>query len=216
MKKTALALIAMLGFTCALPTSAQEYMFTYSKLYTQLKNNNKEGHDDVKVGVFFVNPESNQICTIQKAWMEKEKHYEEFVIPPSNELPLPIDNNLRSANPLVFVNTQEGQCDYSLVVMTKDNLEGKVTYRQIEKIIPQMQTMLEDLSGMFSSWFTPEINGVTLEFANTLEGQIQLSNGKVVPIVQGKAQLTLDEIGPGGSMQLPEVTQRVLPFISHQ
>lgn len=216
MRKTTLALLTMLGLTCTLPVSAQEYMFTYSKLYTQVKNNLKEGHDDVKVGVFFVNAETKQLCTIEKAWMEKEEHYEEFVIPASNELPLPIDNNLRSANPLVFVNTQEGQCDYSLVVMTKENLEGKVTYSQVEKIIPQMQTMLEDLSGMFSSWFTPEITGITLEFANMLEGQIQLSNGKVIPIEQGKAQLTLDEIGLDGSMQLPEPTQRVLPFISPQ
>ncbi|MBW3697871.1 DUF2987 domain-containing protein [Vibrio sp. T187] len=217
MKKTTLALLTMLGFTCALPVAAQEYMFTYSKLYTQLKNNAKEGHDDVKVGVFFVNAETKQICTIEKAWMEKEEHYEEFVIPDNNELPLPVDNNLRSANPLVFVQTQaEGQCDYSLVVMTKNNLEGTVTYEQVETLLPQMQAMLEDLSGMFSSWFTPDITGVTLEFANRLNGQIELSNGKVVPIEQGKAQLTLAEIGQGGSMVLPEPTQRVLPYISPQ
>ncbi len=43
MKKTVLALLATLSLGVSLPASAQEYMFTYSKLYTQLKNNTKEG-----------------------------------------------------------------------------------------------------------------------------------------------------------------------------
>lgn len=84
MKKLSLSLLGTAALMLAAPaTQAQEYMFTYSKLYTQLKNNNKEGHDDVKVGVFFVNADTKQLCNIEKAWMEKEEHYEEFVIPAS-------------------------------------------------------------------------------------------------------------------------------------
>lgn len=215
MKKLALSILGSAALMLAAPaTHAQEYMFTYSKLYTQLKNNNKEGHDDVKVGVFFVNADTKQLCSIEKAWMEKEEHYEEFVIPASKELPLPIDKNLKSANPLVFVQTpKDTRCDYSLVVMTKEPLQGNVTYQQLLPLMPQMQTMLEDLGGMFASWFTPEVQGVTMEFANELNSKIVFSDGSEKPIVNGKVQVSLSEIGEGGYMTLPQPTMRVLPYL---
>ncbi|UPR30048.1 DUF2987 domain-containing protein [Vibrio crassostreae] len=216
MKKTALALLASLSLGVSLPASAQEYMFTYSKLYTQLKNNTKEGHDDVKVAVFFVDQQAQQTCHISKAWMEKEEHYEELKVSSANELLLPVDQNLRSANPLIFVQTQEQECAYSLVVMTQEPLVGTVEVAQIENLLPQMQAMLEDVSGMFSGWFTPDIQGLTLEFANKLEGNIELSNGKQLPIKEGRAKFTLEELNGSDSITLPEPTVRVLPYIPAQ
>lgn len=215
MKKLSLSLLGTAALMLAAPaTQAQEYMFTYSKLYTQLKNNNKEGHDDVKVGVFFVNADTKQLCNIEKAWMEKEEHYEEFVIPASKELPLPIDKNLKSANPLVFVQTPiDTRCDYSLVVMTKEPLQGNVSYEQLAPLMPQMQSMLEDLGGMFAGWFTPDVQGVTMEFSNGLDSTISFSNGTEKPIVNGKVQVALSEIGEGETMTLPEPTMRVLPYL---
>ncbi|EMC9922665.1 DUF2987 domain-containing protein [Vibrio parahaemolyticus] len=214
MKKLSLILGSAALLLSSPITHAQEYMFTYSKLYTQLKNNTKEGHDDVKVGVFFVDARTKQLCAIEKAWMEKEEHYEEFVIPASKELPLPIDKNLKSANPLVFVHTpKDSRCDYSLVVMTKEPLQGSVSYEQLKPLMPQMQSMLEDLGGMFAGWFTPEVQGVTMEFANELNGKIVFSNGQEEAIVNGKVQVALSEIGEGGTITLPEPTMRVLPYL---
>ncbi|MDF4604067.1 DUF2987 domain-containing protein, partial [Vibrio parahaemolyticus] len=209
MKKLSLILGSAALLLSSPITHAQEYMFTYSKLYTQLKNNTKEGHDDVKVGVFFVDARTKQLCTIEKAWMEKEEHYEEFVIPASKELPLPIDKNLKSANPLVFVHTpKDSRCDYSLVVMTKKPLQGSVSFEQLKPLMPQMQSMLEDLGGMFAGWFTPEVQGVTMEFANELNGKVVFSNGQEKAIVNGKVQVALSEIGEGGTITLPEPTMR--------
>ncbi|EJG0104074.1 hypothetical protein AKL19_19410 [Vibrio parahaemolyticus O4:K55 str. NY3547] len=214
MKKLSLILGSAALLLSSPITHAQEYIFTYSKLYTQLKNNTKEGHDDVKVGVFFVDARTKQLCAIEKAWMEKEEHYEEFVIPASKELPLPIDKNLKSANPLVFVHTpKDSRCDYSLVVMTKEPLQGSVSYEQLKPLMPQMQSMLEDLGGMFAGWFTPEVQGVTMEFANELNGKIVFSNGQEKAIVNGKVQVALSEIGEGGTITLPEPTMRVLPYL---
>ncbi|ELA9868078.1 DUF2987 domain-containing protein [Vibrio parahaemolyticus] len=214
MKKLSLILGSAALLLSSPITHAQEYMFTYSKLYTQLKNNTKEGHDDVKVGVFFVDARTKQLCAIEKAWMEKEEHYEEFVIPASKELPLPIDKNLKSANPLVFVHTpKDSRCDYSLVVMTKEPLQGSVSYEQLKLLMPQMQSMLEDLGGMFAGWFTPEVQGVTMEFANELNGKIVFSNGQEKAIINGKVQVALSEIGEGGTITLPEPTMRVLPYL---
>ncbi|MGR5068223.1 MULTISPECIES: DUF2987 domain-containing protein [Vibrio] len=215
MKKLSLSLLGSAMLVLVSPaTHAQEYMFTYSKLYTQLKNNNKEGNDDVKVGIFFVDSKTKQLCEIEKAWMEKEEHYEEFVIPATKELPLPVDKNLKSANPLVFVHTsKDTRCDYSLVVMTKEVLQGNVSYEQLTPLIPQMQTLLEDLGGMFANWFTPEVQGVTMEFANKLNDTITFSNGSIKEIVNGKVQVALSEIGEGGYMTLPQPTTRVLPYL---
>lgn len=215
MKKLPLALLtATLATTAAMPSFAQEYMFTYSKLFTHMKQNSKEGHDDVKIGFFFVDAATKQLCPIDKAWMEKEEHYEELNSSDYNELIVPLDNNLRQANPLVFVQTpQDRRCDFSMVVMTKEPFKGEVSYQDVEKLMPQMQAMLEDLGGMFASWFTPDVEGVTMEFADNLNSTIHFSNGGVKKIVDGKVQVSLAEIGQGGYMRLPQETARVLPYL---
>ncbi|EGU18597.1 hypothetical protein SX4_3676 [Vibrio mimicus SX-4] len=193
---------------------AQQYMFTYSKLFSQMKSNTKEDHPDVKMGIFFIDAQSKQNCVIEKAWMEKEEHYEELKTGPSYELLVPLDNNLRQANPLVFVDTpQDKRCDFSMVVMAKKPFEGKVAYQEVEVLLPQMQAMLEQLGGMFASWFTPAVEGVTLEFSPETEGVITFSNGQTVAIVNHKAQVALSQIGPDGWMELPAPTLRVLPYL---
>lgn len=215
MKKVSLAILAAaLTTAAALPVQAQEYMFTYSKLFSHMKQNAKEGHDDVKVGFFFLNADTKQLCNIEKAWMEKEEHYEELTISPYNEVIVPLDNNLKSANPLVFVHTpMDMRCDFSMVVMTKEPMSGEVSYDQVKVLLPQMQAILEQLGGMFASWFTPDVEGVTLEFPNNLNSNVTFSNGTSKPIVNGKVQIALEEIGEGGSMTLPEPTARVLPYL---
>ncbi|MGD8111787.1 DUF2987 domain-containing protein [Vibrio sp. TRT 17S01] len=214
MKKVTLALLLTSMLGAIAPVSAQEYMFTYSKLFTQMKANSKEGHDDIKIGFFFTDAKTKQLCDIEKAWMEKEEHYEELSISPAKELLVPLDSNLRQANPLVFVQTpKDKRCDFSMVVMTKVPFDGKVTYEEVEKLMPQMQTILEDLGGMFSSWFTPDVEGVTLEFANQLNSYIDLSGGQQIEIRDGKAQVALKDIGKGGFMTLPQATIRVLPYL---
>ncbi|WP_413284430.1 DUF2987 domain-containing protein [Vibrio sp. MA40-2] len=193
---------------------AQEYMFTYSKLYSQLKNNAKEGHEDVKVGFFFVNADDKSLCNIEKVWMEKQGKYEE--LPPVNgkEVVVPLDSNLKSANPLVFVRTpMDMRCDFSMVVMTKQPLSDKVHYQDIEKLLPQMQSMLEDLGGMFASWFTPDVEGLTLEFPESTSGTVGFSNGLSVDIVEHKARIRLADLKPGEYIELPATTSRVLPWL---
>ncbi|MCK6264999.1 DUF2987 domain-containing protein [Vibrio sp. ZSDE26] len=214
MKKLSSLLIATTVLLTSLPSTAQEYRFTYSKLYTQMKNNLNEGHDDVKVGFFFVNAQTRELCNIEKAWMEKEEHYEELQVASNNELIVPLDSHLRNANPLVYVHTPKSlQCDFSMVVLTKEPLKGEVHYEKISQYLPQMKAMLDDLGGMFSSWFSPDVEGVTLEFANSLNGNIELSQGGLIPIKNGLATVLLAEIGEGESMTLPQETTRVLPYI---
>ncbi|RJX72786.1 DUF2987 domain-containing protein [Vibrio sinensis] len=214
MKKTFAFLSAALISAASLPIQAQEYMFTYSKLYSQMKKNADEGHDDVKVGFFFLNANTKQLCNIEKAWMEKEEHYEKLDVSPYKELLVPLDSHLKQANPLVFVQTpMDERCDFSMVVMSKKPFKGEVTYDEVSVLLPQMQVILEDLGGSFASWFTPDVEGVTLEFPEQLNDTVSFSNGTEKKIVNGKVQITLDEIGVDGTMRLPAETSRVLPYL---
>ena len=213
--KTIATFLCAIGLTVFTPTLvAQEYMFTYSKLHSQLKNNAKEGHEDVKIGFFFTNADTKTLCNIEKAWMEKQAKYEELTPVNGKELLVPLDSNLKSANPLVFVRTpMDMRCDFSMVVMTKEPFSNKVYYKDIEKLLPQMQSMLEDLGGMFASWFTPDVEGVTLEFTEQSTGKVTFSNGLSVDIVKGKARISLADLKPGDYIELPEPTTRVLPWL---
>ncbi|OEF30196.1 DUF2987 domain-containing protein [Vibrio rumoiensis] len=214
MRKATLTACALMASLLSVSANAEQYRFNYSKLYTQMKNNLEEGHPDVKVAFFFQENQSSNICHIEKAWMEKEEHYEEFSIPSSQELIVPIDSNLRKAAPLVYVDTEKGKlCDFSMVVMTKEPLQGKVSYDQIEALIPQMSKMLNDLGGMFSSWFAPDVIGLTLEFNDIQHGSISVSDGSIINIENGKAVVKLADLKKGNTLTLPQATFRVLPLL---
>ncbi|WP_416376227.1 DUF2987 domain-containing protein [Vibrio algivorus] len=210
-----IGLVAMLcASVLSLPAYAQQYRFNYSKLYTQMKNNLEEGHPDVKVAFFFQEHKTSRLCKIDKAWMEKDKHYEEFVIPPSQELIVPLDDNLRQVGPLVYVNAEQGKtCDFSMVVMTKQPLSGEVSYQDIEQLLPQMSKMLDDLGGMFSSWFAPKVIGLTFEFDGVKQSAIQTSKGNTFSIDNGKAKVNLADLSKNESLLLPQATFRVLPLL---
>lgn len=191
----------------------QDYRFTYSKLYTQLKHNAEEGHDSAKVGVFFVSAENGLPCELDKAWMEKEEKYEVLKVAANGELQLPIDSHLRQANPLVFIEIdQEVQCDFSMVVMSKSALSGRVDYLQLITLQSDMQKLLGDLGGMFARWFTPDVEGVTLEFAES-QGKITLSSGQTLPIENHRVSVDIRKLAKGDSIELPYETLRVMPYI---
>ncbi|MFV0575472.1 MAG: DUF2987 domain-containing protein [Vibrio sp.] len=196
--------------------TGQQYEFSYSKLYTQLKNNLSEGHPDIRVGFFFQERDTKETCQIVKAWMSKDKHYEEFDIPATQELVVPLDNNLRQVGPTVYASLEHGKsCDFAMVVMTKEPLSGTVTYQQIQSLLPQMSKMYRDLGGMFSRWFAPDVIGLTLEFSNLEKGEIQVSDGRTIHIQNNRAQLSLSDLQVGDTITLPASTFRVLPLLAH-
>lgn len=206
--------IATLSLLASFSSWGQQYVFTYSKLYSQLKPNLLAENSDVKVAFFFVDHDSGKLCTPVKAWMENQKHSEQLKISAGKELIVPLDSNLKEANPLVFVDTPKGKnCDFSTTIMAKQQLSGTVTYSQLQIIVKQMQSVLNELGGMFSSWFTPDVEGVTLEFADKSPTDIEFSNGLVKPVVNGKVHILLSDIGKGRSIIIPEQTSRVLPYI---
>lgn len=52
MKSKSYLILAPLFLSLSAPALAQQYMFTYSKLFSQMKSNTKEDHPDVKNGDF--------------------------------------------------------------------------------------------------------------------------------------------------------------------
>lgn len=198
----------------ALPVKAEQYRFTYSKLYYQLKVNQKEGHDNVRMALFFNDSQTGKACHITKAWMEKEEHYEEFTIPSSQELPLPIDNNLKSANPLVYIQTEEGkQCDISMEVLANKPLTGSVSFDELTLLTTQMNAMLSDIGGMFSKYFMPDVEGVRFVFSDAVTSEIKASNGVIIPIENGKATVDLREFSKETSFELPATPLKVTPWL---
>lgn len=191
----------------------QEYRFTYSKLFSQLKHNLNHEQSLVRLGVFFVDTSTGFPCDIDKAWMENPKHYAPLSVSPSGELNLPLDSNLRQANPLVYVHLEQPvQCDFSMVVVSREPLFEEVSHQQLVLIRDDMQSMQASLGGMFARWFTPNIEGVTLEFSQP-QGVITLDNGQQLPVQNHRASIDLRELDASTKLSLPAETLRVMPFI---
>ncbi|RYU68672.1 DUF2987 domain-containing protein [Aliivibrio finisterrensis] len=199
----------------ALPVKAEQYRFTYLKLYYQLKVNQKEGHDDVRMALFFNDSQTGKACQITKAWMEKEEHYEEFTIPSNQELTLPIDDNLKSANPLVYIQTEEGkQCDISMEVLANQRFDGSVSIKELKELAIQMDAMLADIGGMFSSYFMPDVEGITFVFSDTVTEAVKLSNGKDLSLKNGRATVSLEKYADDVHILLPAEPLKVTPWLA--
>ncbi|OOE92817.1 hypothetical protein BZG78_10575 [Salinivibrio sp. MA351] len=212
MKKviSVLALLGMISF----PASAETYRFSYSKLFTQLKHNTEEGHPDIGVAYFMVSADSGQVCPISRAWMRKKEHYEEFTIPASQALPLPLDNQLRKVNPDVFVETPSTlNCDISFQVLVDKPVGKTLTSQQVRDWLPQMDTMMENLGGMFASWFMPKTQGVVIHFSPSATGKITSSEGQDYTIDDHQAIIDASGLGQEVKLTLPEAPIKVSPWL---
>lgn len=206
--------IAPLCMLLCFQAQATEYRFSYSELYSKLKYSLKEEYTAVGTGVYFINPTTQLPCSIEKSWMEKEAHYETISFPPSGKLPLPLDGNLKSANPLVYVHTDSTtQCDYSVALVANEPYALDIHSDYLEVVIPEFQLLLEDISGMFSRWFAPTISGITLEFIELETGEVTLSNNQTLPITGHRAHITLADLKDGVVATLPTSPSRIMPYI---
>ena len=174
--------------------AAQNIEMRYSTLYGKLKQNVKEGHDDVKIALFLLNQQDGSVCQIHKGSMRKDKHFEELVIPDNDELTVPIDSNLRQANPDVTFVIDDGiTCDVSMQVIAKNEYGTSLEQSEVAKLVPQMNQILSDLGGMFSGWFMPDVEGVVVHFDNGDTKVIELSSlavGETVSFSQPAVKVT--------------------------
>ncbi|ELR63577.1 Hypothetical protein C942_03593 [Photobacterium marinum] len=199
---------------CAQDVNAQNIQMRYSTLYGKLKQNVKQGHDDVRIAFYLLNQKDGEVCTVHKGWMQKEEHYEELVIPADDELAVPIDSNLRQANPDVTFVIDDGiTCDVSMQVIANKQYGQSVSQSDVASLVPQMDNLLSDLGGMFSSWFMPEVGGVVVHFADGVTKPLQISSGKAINVENRKAIIKLVELSQGDVVTFPAEALKVTPWI---
>jgi len=193
---------------------AQNIEMRYSNLFSKLKHNIAESHPDVSIALYLINQKTGETCTVHKGWMQKEEHYEELVIPTDNALTIPLDNHLRQANPDVTFVIDDGiTCDVSMQVIANSSFGKTIMKADLESLLPQMDTLLNDLGGMFSSWFMPEVSGVVMHFATEQTGMITVSNDTIIPIEKGKAIVNVKQLPENTVLTLPSPAIRITPWL---
>jgi hypothetical protein len=204
------------ALTAPAPASAGEhmYMFHYSNFYSQLKHNTEDGHPDVRVGLFFIEQSSKSPCHIAEARLEYKTHQEQLDIYASGEVTVPIDSNLRKVNPMLYIKSISDQpCDISMRVLTKQPLQGEVSFAKLDDISQQMQTLLTDLSGSIGKWFTPKVSGVKLDFTEYENGILTTANGEEIQVNNFQASIDVSQFKTSDRITLPEATKHVTPMI---
>ncbi len=143
----------------------------------------------------------------------KKEHFEAFSIPVSQELPLPIDNHLRKVNPDVFVDVDEsaGTCNMTYQVMSA-SIPDELSADYLGILLPQMQTMMSDLGGMFASWFMPDVKGVVLHFS---EENLNLTSnsGTEFSVKAGKVIIDASQLAKGETIRFETKPLKITPWI---
>lgn len=189
-----------------------DYRFSYSQLYSQLKYSQDADFPKLTMGLYFVAPTSGERCEIQDAWMEKEAHFERLSANADRSLALPIDSNLKKANPLVYIKLVQGDsCNISMVARAKENL-NQVSLQQMKPIVNQMQGLYQKLVGSFGD--APNVIGLTFEFKQPLTQTIETTQGQRLTIDNGRLQVPLSSLAENEIVHLPSQSVRILPYIA--
>ncbi|WP_318443081.1 DUF2987 domain-containing protein [Photobacterium leiognathi] len=214
LKKGLIFAVSCLSFLSSANVQAQDVNMRYSALYGKLKNNLKEGHDDVKIRLYLVD-KAGQTCHVHKASMRKDEHYEELTIPADYALSIPLDSNLRQANPDVTFIIDDGiTCDVSMQILAENYQPKVLEQAYIEAIVPQMNTMMADLGGMFSQWFMPKAEGVVITLKDrTFNKTLALKTGKTLNFNSGVARVHLNDLAENESINLSKEIEKISPWI---
>lgn len=193
---------------------SQDVQIRYSSLYGKLKNNLKEGHEDVNIRLYLVDQQGNT-CKIHKASMRKDKHYEDLVIPADYALSIPLDSNLRQANPDVTFVIDEGiTCDVSMQILGLNYKPNSLSKEYIASIVPQMNVMMTDLGGMFSNWFMPKAEGVVVTLSDpNVDQTIVLENGKTISFIEGIGKIKPDDLSANETLRFTQSIEKISPWI---
>ncbi len=214
LKKGLFLAVSCLSFLSSSSVQAQDVNIRYSALYGKLKNNLKEGHDDVNIRLYLID-QTGQICHVHKASMRKDEHYEELTIPADYALSIPLDSNLRQANPdVTFVIDDGVTCDVSMQILAENYQPKVLEQAYIEAIVPQMNTMMADLGGMFSQWFMPKAEGVVITLKDrSFNKALTLKTGKTLKFNSGVARVHLNDLVEDESINLSKEIEKISPWI---
>ncbi|WP_036832274.1 DUF2987 domain-containing protein [Photobacterium sanctipauli] len=198
----------------AVESATQNIEIRYSTLFSKLKQNTKEGHEDVKIALFLLDQRDGSVCKIHRGSMRKDAHFEELVIPDNNEMSVPLDNNLRQANPDVTFVIDDGiTCDVSMQVIAKQAFDNAIQQQDVANLIPQMNQMMSDLGGMFSSWFMPDVAGVVVHFDEPMNNPVKFANGQLAESNGNSVILPLASLADGETVSFSQPIVKVTPWI---
>lgn len=145
--------------------------------------------------------------------MTKKDNYEAISVPESQELLLPIDRHLKKVNPDVFIVTDgDIPCDISYQVMTTDTFSQGISHQQLVDILPQMNAMMADLGGMLSSWFMPEVKGVTVHFSQPVN-HLTTNTGNIIDVKNKMAILHPDILSKNERVLFTSPPVKITPWI---
>lgn len=205
------AAIAATFFCAALP--ATEYQLKYSQLYSHLKFQDDEKYPDLSIGYFMFSPLTGQICDIQKAWMAKDSNREDFTIPKSQQVPIPIDAHLRKVNPSVYVQTYLDGCDMLYQILVARKFEHEITKQDLQDLETQFGELLTDMGGFWGQWFMPEPKGIVLHFVEPVE-RLMTNSGKTLPVDNQQIKLSSRMLNNDEVILLTTPLLKLVPWLS--
>ncbi len=190
------------------------YMFRYSNFYNQLQHNSSRKQPDVRVGLFFVTRTGNAPCHIAQAHLDNHNYQEKLDVYASGEVTLPIHDDLKQSNPMLYIKSiSEQPCKILVRVVAREPLQGKVNFTHIYNLTQQMQELLTELGDSVSNWFNPDVTGIKMEFSGYEQGILTTTLGKEIRVENHQTTIIISDFESTDSINLPEVTQNITPVI---
>ncbi len=196
-------------------TSATEYNFRYKTLFSHLKYQDTIKYPDFKIGFFLISSSTGDVCKIKKASMSKKEHNQNFIIPVTQELPLPIDAHLRKVNPDIYIETVNSEpCDISFQIITNKIIEHKISHQDIHNYQLQIKAIMKDIGGIFSTFFMPDVLGVVLHMPLN-ETMLTSNLGNEFAVINQKVFINNDSLLKNDFFSLEKPIYKITPWLKN-
>lgn len=180
----------------------------YKSFYSHVKKLEKEDTQGLQFSFGFININSGNLCSIEKASIITQKQTIPLSVTKEQRFTVPSEKALKLANAIVNITFVEpaNQCDMSVQLETKPQLlKSRYTKLELQNIYQQYDAFFNEM-GSFLSFLMPTMQGLIIYFDDESMYK-QLANGLTVQ--NGMIMLVEEDIQSVTTLNLPTSPLRI-------
>ncbi|MBT0586329.1 DUF2987 domain-containing protein [Alteromonas oceanisediminis] len=201
-------LCAALAFSVSANAAKHQIEVDYKSFYSHVRKLDNEDTQALQFGFGFQHIHEARLCIIDSATIVTEKHSIPLSVTRENRFTVPSERALKLADAIVRIDVQDkpNQCDMSVQLETKpEYLKAQYSKAELDFLLSQYHAFFNEM-GSFLSFMMPQVDGLTLQFADP---NLSTQASSAPAIVNGTLMLREAWLAQAKALNLPVAPQRI-------
>uniref|UniRef100_A0A486XTM7 DUF2987 domain-containing protein n=1 Tax=Rheinheimera sp. BAL341 TaxID=1708203 RepID=A0A486XTM7_9GAMM len=204
-----------LALLVSAPVSA-DLVLNYNGFYGRMKKLQQPEYSDITLAFALTGETSGKPCQFYSIKLLSDQHDIVLDMAGNGEISLPYDEALKNSNAILQVLQADNveACQVQFRLRSRMRLPTELSLSQLSHYRSQFDLLLDDMAGLGKYWL-PEVNGLIVEFADTVAPPTMTQeNAEVTQCSANRCYIRLDTALPQDSKWLfQQRPSYVLPLI---